>query len=64
VNVIRFPMRATNWEPLLTKRQLASHFQMSTRWVELRMAEGMPSELISGRRRYRLSAVNGWLGER
>jgi len=63
--VIRFPTRRTaSAEPLLTKKQLAAHFQFSTRWVELRTREGMPSELIGGRRRYRLSLVNDWLGSR
>jgi len=51
-------------EPWLSKKQIAMHFGMSTRWVELRVNEGMPSTLIGGRRKFRLSQVNGFLKER
>lgn len=50
--------------PLLTKRQLAAHIGRSTRWVELRMREGMPSVAPTERyphRRFRLSDVEAWL---
>jgi hypothetical protein len=53
--VIQFP------EPWLTKRQLADHYGFSTRWIELRMQEGMPSRMIGGRRRFRLSETENWL---
>lgn len=59
--VIPFP---TSYEPWLTKRQLAVHYSMSPRWVELRVAEGMPSRLVSGRRRFRMSEVEAWLQQR
>jgi hypothetical protein len=51
-------------EQLLTKRQLAQHLSRSTRWVELRVREGMPSEAPTARypqRRFRLSEVEAWL---
>src|SRR4051812_7368055 len=51
-------------EQMLTKRQLADHLGRSTRWVELRVREGMPSEPPTSRlprRRFRLSEVEAWL---
>jgi hypothetical protein len=51
-------------EQLVTKRRLAEHLGRSTRWVELRVREGMPSEPPTTRypqRRFRLSEVEAWL---
>lgn len=51
-------------EQLLTKRQVAEHLGRSTRWIELRVREGMPSEAPTTRfprRRFRLSEVEAWL---
>jgi hypothetical protein len=60
---VRFPRwRAT--EPWLSKRQVADHFGRSTRWVELRVREGLPSHMIGGRRGFRLSEVESWVLER
>jgi predicted DNA-binding transcriptional regulator AlpA len=59
-----YPFPRRGWEPWLTKKQLAAHFGYSTRWVELRVREGMPSKLIGGRRRFRLSEVEAWIEER
>lgn len=61
--IYNFPSRP-GFEPLLTKRQVAAHYGFTTRWVELRMADGMPSELISSRRRFRLSEVEAWLNNK
>ncbi len=61
--VIPFPQQAA-WEPWLSKRQLAQHFGYSTRWVELKMREGMPSYIHGSQRRYRLSETEAWLAER
>jgi predicted DNA-binding transcriptional regulator AlpA len=48
--------------PLLTKKQVARALGFSQRWVELRVADGMPSSLDKkGRRRFRLSDVQDWL---
>ncbi len=50
---------------LVTKRQLAEHLGRSTRWVELRVREGMPSEAPTTRyphRRFRLFRGRGVAG--
>lgn len=51
-------------EPWLSKAQLAAHLGRSTRWVELKAHEGLPSLMIGGRRAYRVSEVEAWLRER
>lgn len=48
-------------EPWLKKAQLAEHLGYSTRWIELRVKEGMPSEKWGGERRFRITAVEDWL---
>ena len=58
--VVRLPRRP-GAEPWLSKRQLADYFGFSSRWVELRLREGMPSEVIGGRRRFRVSECEEWL---
>jgi hypothetical protein len=60
--VIPFPRR-TDWEPELSKRQVAQHFGFSTRWVELRVREGMPSRMRGNRRRFLLSECEAWLAQ-
>ncbi|MFL5900343.1 MAG: hypothetical protein ACJ75S_04020 [Solirubrobacterales bacterium] len=52
-------------DPLLTKKQLSQHpeIRRSTRWVEQRVAEGMPSQLDGNRRMFRLSEVRAWLAD-
>lgn len=61
--VIAFPRR-TDWEPMLSKRKLAEHLGFSTRWVELRMRDGMPSYVQGNQRRFLLSEVEPWLAQR
>jgi phage terminase Nu1 subunit (DNA packaging protein) len=62
--VVRLP---TGRHGLLTKKQLASELGRSTRWIELRMREGMP---VLPRRapgehaRFELVAVREWLEQR
>lgn len=56
-------------DQILTKQQLAAHLDRSTRWVEIKTREGMPSMDPTKRfpaRRYRLAEVQAWLqsGER
>jgi hypothetical protein len=61
VTVHAFPSAGAQ---LLTKQQLAQHLQRSTRWVELRTREGMPSIDPTRRypgRRYNLHDVEQWL---
>lgn len=48
-------------EPWLSKPQLAAHYAFSTRWVELRVREGMPARRIGGRLRFRVSDTDAWL---
>lgn len=62
--VVPFPRRQSAFEPLLTKKQLALHLGFSPRWIELRMRDGLPSLMVGGRRRYRVSEVTAWLNER
>jgi hypothetical protein len=48
-------------EPWLDKRALANHLGCGIRWIEMRTAEGMPSAIIAGRRKFRASEVEEWL---
>lgn len=58
-----FPALADR-EPWLSKQQVAGHYGRSTRWIELRMREGLPSRMLGGRRAFRLSTVDVWMEER
>jgi hypothetical protein len=40
----------TELEQRLTKAEYAEHLRCSVRWLEYRIADGLPSELIAGRR--------------
>jgi predicted DNA-binding transcriptional regulator AlpA len=51
-------------EPWLSKQQIADYFGRSTRWVELRVREGLPSKMIGGRRGFKLSEVEAWIDGR
>lgn len=62
-SVIPFP-RSVAREPWLSKRQIADYLGRSTRWVELRVREGLPSKMIGGRRGFRLSEVEAWIDGR
>ena len=52
--------------PLLTKSQLAKppEIKRSRRWIEQRVAEGMPSHLDGNRRMFRVGDVLAWLAGR
>lgn len=54
-------MSVTQLEPWVDKRAVAEFFGCGVRWVEMRVAEGMPSALIAGRRKFRVSEVEPWL---
>lgn len=56
--------RRAGTEPWLSKQQIAQHLGFSVRWVELRVAEGMPSTRMGGRLRFQISAVEDWLEQR
>lgn len=57
--VVPFPRRH-GFEPWMSKRQVAAHYGYSTRWVELRVREGMPSHSRGGQRRFLLSEIEDW----
>jgi hypothetical protein len=61
--LVQFPRKPLREIPL-SKIALANHLGYTTRWVELRMKEGMPSTLHGKRRRFLLSEVLAWLDER
>jgi hypothetical protein len=48
-------------EKWLTLQELAEHYGCSVRWLKYRLKDGMPSELIAGRRKMRLSETDPWL---
>lgn len=50
-------------EPWLDRKKLAEHYSCSVRSIELALAEGMPSALIFGRRKFQVSTVDPWLRE-
>jgi hypothetical protein len=58
--LVVFPRRLGS-EPWLSKRQIAAHFGFSTRWVEMRVREGLPSQMIGGHRRFLASECEEWL---
>lgn len=53
----------SNYEPWLTKRQLASHLGFSRRWIDYRVLEGMPSKKIGGKRMFKMSDVELWFND-
>lgn len=61
--IVVFPPSAAA-ERWLSKREVAAHYGRSTRWIELRMREGLPSRMLGGRRAFRLSEVEAWMGGR
>jgi hypothetical protein len=63
--VIAFPRRSQH-DPELTYTQLAAELKVSKRFLQARLAEGMPSAGLdfAGRRRFRLSEVRAFLDER
>lgn len=54
-------MTVTALEPWVDKRGLASHLGCGIRWVEERLRDGMPSAMIAGKRKFRVSEVEPWL---
>lgn len=54
-------MGAEEVEPWVGKAGLARHLACGIRWVEERTREGMPSALIAGRRKYKISEAEAWL---
>jgi hypothetical protein len=54
-------MTVAQLEPLVTLDDLSQYIGMSTRWLEYRRAEGMPSAEVGTSRRYRISRCEDWL---
>lgn len=48
----------------LSKHELAQALGVSVRWLELRMAEGLPHREIAGKRVFQLTACESWLRRR
>jgi hypothetical protein len=48
-------------EPWVTKRQLATHLQVTPRWIELQHPHGLSHLRRGGIVRYRISEVESWL---
>jgi hypothetical protein len=63
--VLAFPRRS-GYEPGLTYAQLAAELGVSKRFLQARLAEGMPDAGFDyvGRRRFLLSEVTAWLDAR
>lgn len=58
--IIPFRPRDAQQEPWLRESQLAQHFGVSERTIRRWRKEGMPSRLLGGSRRFRLSDVEAW----
>jgi hypothetical protein len=59
------PVAETAPESYLSKQALAAHYAMSVRWVEKRIAEGLPvADYMEGRPRLRLTETDPWLRQR
>lgn len=50
-------------EPWVTKRRLAKHLEVTTRWIEMQQRLGLPHLHMGGMNRYRISEVEAWLRE-
>jgi hypothetical protein len=53
----------TRLEPWLGYADLARHLDCSVRWLKSRVAEGMPSAMIAGRRKMKASEAEDWLAK-
>jgi hypothetical protein len=54
----RLPSDPERWRD---KHGIAEYFSCGIRWIELRMAEGMPYAIIAGKAKFRISEVEPWL---
>lgn len=55
------PLGGTGTEQWVTKQQLATHLQVTPRWIELQHPLGLPHLRRGGIVRYRISEVESWL---
>lgn len=56
-------MTVAQLEPWLDKKALGEHLGCKVRWIEYRMAEGLPHAMIAGRVKFRASEAEVWLAE-
>lgn len=62
--VVKLPERREARRIPLSKRRLAAHYGRSIRWVEMRVAEGMPAHRDrQGRRYFFREETNEWLNQ-
>lgn len=50
-----------NAEPLTTKKELARRLNISERWIEYRMADGLPHYRMGSAVRFETAAVLNWI---
>ena len=55
------PQTLPQREAYVTKQHVAAFYRLTPRWVELRVAEGMPCHRFGGRVRFLMSEVDAWL---
>jgi excisionase family DNA binding protein len=54
-----------DWEPYLTKRQVAQRLGFSVRWLEQQVAQAeLPAHMIGGQRRFLWSEIQSWIERR
>lgn len=54
-------MSLTYLEKWINANELASYLDVSPRWIRYRVAEGMPSAIIAGRRKFKAAKAEKWL---
>ena len=52
------------WDSWVSEIVIARHYNVSARTVRRWRAQGMPSRLLGGSRRFRLSEVESWHAEK
>lgn len=55
---------ARHGDEWITKRELAAHLKMTTRWIEYQQLLGLPVLRLGAANRYKVSEVEAWLRER
>jgi excisionase family DNA binding protein len=56
-----YPVGFAEREPYVTKQHIAQFYGFTPRWVELKVAGGMPCHRFGSRVRFRVSEVEAWL---
>lgn len=63
-NVIQLPTTRSTGEPWVSRKELAEHLGVCLKTVDNLVRAGMPSLKLGKSRRFRVSAVEGWLEHR